>query len=84
MLKRWLNHATEPHILFPAIAALGLAAIWGATLNLIRVERSAAERAAVVSSREVAETYESQVLHSLREIDQTLKFVKYAYELIGR
>ncbi|CAM3840753.1 ATP-binding protein [Polaromonas hydrogenivorans] len=81
VLKRELSHATAPHILFPAIAVLVLAVMWGMTLNLIRVERAAAERAAAVSSREFAETYEAQVVRALREIDQNLKFVKYAYEL---
>src|SRR5476649_2125277 len=83
-LRRWLSHATEPHILFPAIAVLALTAIWGTTLNLIKVERAAAERAAAVSDRGLVEIYEAQVVRSLRDIDQTLKFVKYAYELRGR
>ena len=80
-LRRGLGRATEPHILFPAIAVLVLAVIWSSTLNLIRVERVAAEKAAAVSSRELGETYEAQVIRALREIDQTLKLVKYAYEL---
>lgn len=78
--RRWLSHATEPHILFPAIAVLMLGVIWGATLNLIKVERAAAARAAAVSVGELADTYEAQVGRVLREIGQTLKFVKYAYE----
>ena len=82
-LLRWLRHAAEPGILFPAIAALGLIAIWGTTLSLIKSERAAAEHTAAVSSRELAETYEAQIVRALREIDQTLKFVKYAYELRG-
>lgn len=80
---RWLSRATEAHVLFPAIAVLVLVVIWGTTLNLIRVERDAAARAAAVSSRELAETYEAQIVRALREIDQTLKFVKYGYELRG-
>jgi diguanylate cyclase (GGDEF)-like protein len=83
-LRRWLSHITEPHILFPAIAVLVLAVIWGTTLNLIKVERAAAEHTAAASSRELAETYEAQVVRALREIDQTLKFVKFAYELRGK
>jgi diguanylate cyclase (GGDEF)-like protein len=81
---RWLRHAAEPLVLFPAIAVLGLAAIWIATLNLIRVERAAAEHAAALSSHDLAQTYEAQVVRALREIDQTLKFLKYAYEVRGR
>jgi diguanylate cyclase (GGDEF)-like protein len=84
VLKRWLSHATEPHILFPAIAVLALAAIWGTTLKLVKDERVSAEHTAAVSSRELAETYEAQVMRMLLEIDQTLKVVKYAYELGGK
>jgi diguanylate cyclase (GGDEF)-like protein len=82
-LRRWLNHATEPHILFPAIAVFALGAIWGTTWNLIQVERAAADHTAAVSGRGLADIYEAQVVRSLRDIDQTLKFVKYAYELRG-
>ena len=79
-----MSHATEPHILFPTIAVLVLAAIWGTTLSLIKDERFAAEHTAARSTRELANTYEAQVVRALREIDQTLKFVKYAYELRGQ
>jgi diguanylate cyclase (GGDEF)-like protein len=78
-----LHQATEPYVLFPAFAVLVLAMIWGATLNLIHIERVGAGRAAAVSSRELAETYEAQVVRALREIDQTLKVVKYAFEWSG-
>jgi len=83
-IKRGLGHIAEPHILFPAIAVLVLAVIWGATYNLIAAEGAAAEHSAAVSSRELAETYEAQVVRAVREIDQALKFVKYAYEIRGR
>jgi diguanylate cyclase (GGDEF)-like protein len=81
---RCLARVAEPVVLFPTIAGLVLAIVWGTTLNLIKVERTAAEQAAAVSSGELAETYEAQVVRALREIDLTLKFVKYAYELRGR
>jgi diguanylate cyclase (GGDEF)-like protein len=81
-LRRSLSRAT-PHVVFPAIAVLVLLAIWGTTLNLIRVQRTAAEHAAAVSSHELAATYEAQVVRALREIDQALKLVKYAHELRG-
>ena len=73
----------ESPILFPAIAVLVLAAIWGTTLNLIKVERTAAEQTAAALSHELAQTYESQVVRALREIDQTLKVVKYANDVWG-
>lgn len=80
-LRRCLTQVTEPVILFPAIAIMVLGIVWGTTLNLVKVERTAAEHAAAVSSDELTETYEAQVVRALREIDLTLKFVKYAYEL---
>src|SRR3989339_1443926 len=75
VLRRWLSHAAESHILFPTIAVLVLALIWGTTLNLIKVEHAAAEHSAAMTSRELAETYEAQVVRAMREIDQTLKIV---------
>ncbi|MBP8295308.1 MAG: EAL domain-containing protein [Burkholderiales bacterium] len=66
-------------MLFPAIAILILAMIWGTTLNRIDAEHANAGRAAAVSSRELAETYEAQVVRALREIDQTLKLVRYEH-----
>lgn len=83
-LWRWLSRLTEPHILFSLVAVLVLVVIWGATLHLIKVERAAAQHTAAVSAGELADTYEAQVVRALREIDQTLKFVKYAYELRGQ
>ncbi len=83
-LRRVLARVAEPAVLFPAIAILMLAGIWATTLYLIEVERRAADHTAVASSDELAATYEAQVLRALREIDLTLKLVKYAYELDGR
>jgi diguanylate cyclase (GGDEF)-like protein len=82
-LRHGLVRATEPHILYPAIAVLALAAIWGTTLNLIEGERAAAEHTAAVSAHQLAETYEAQVVRALREIDQTLMIVKYANDVWG-
>lgn len=80
LFRRGLNIVTEPHILFLSVTILVLAIIWGTTLNLINIERNAATKSAVESSKELAETYEAQVIRALREIDQTLKVVKYAFE----
>jgi diguanylate cyclase (GGDEF)-like protein len=77
MLHRTLSRATEPQVLFPLIAVLLLAAIWGTTLGLIRIKHSGAEHTAAVSSRELLETYEAQVVRALREIDRALNLVKY-------
>jgi diguanylate cyclase (GGDEF)-like protein/PAS domain S-box-containing protein len=65
------------------VAVVLLAVIWGSTWSLIRVERSTAARAAALSTLELADTYEAQMVRALREIDQTLRFVKFAYESQG-
>lgn len=82
-IRQWLSHATEPHILYPAIAVIVLSLVWGSTLNLIRGERAAAERAAAASAHGLGHTYEAQVLRALHDIDRTLRFVKFAYERRG-
>jgi diguanylate cyclase (GGDEF)-like protein len=76
-LRRGMARATEPQLLFPLIALVLLAAIWGTTFGVIKVKTSAAEHAAAVSSRELLSTYEAQVVRALREIDLTLFLVKY-------
>ncbi len=81
---RWWQLATQPHILFPLIAVVVLAAIWGTTLTQIRDHRAAAEHAAASSDHALVELYEAQVIRALREIDLTLKLVKYAYERSGK
>ena len=83
ILHRAVGRATEPQILFPVIAIFVLAAIWGTTFGVIRVDHSAAQHAAAVSSRELLGTYEAQVVRALREIDQTLKLTKYWLEREG-
>jgi diguanylate cyclase (GGDEF)-like protein len=80
---RFFSRATEPQILFPLIAALLLAVIWGSTFGVLRVKRAAAEHAAAVASRDLLDTYEAQVVRALREIDQTLNLVKYWHERGG-
>ena len=70
-------------MLFPVIASILLAVVWGSTLSVIKVEHTTADRAAATSTRELAETYEAQVVRVLREIDQSLKFIKFAYESKG-
>ena len=79
----WWAGTMVPILPFVGVAVFVLVAIWGTTLRLIAVEHAAADRAAVASSREQYETYQAQVVRALREVDQTLKVVKYAYELHG-
>ena len=75
-----LLRVTKAHILFPALTVRILSVIWSATFKLIRVERAGAETAAASASLELVNTYEAQIVRALREIDQTLKLVKYIYE----
>jgi diguanylate cyclase (GGDEF)-like protein len=82
-LRAWLHRLSEPHILFPALTLLVLAVIWSATLNIIKVERANAAAASAAAALELVNTYEAQVVRALREIDQTLKLVKYVYETKG-
>ena len=78
-IRRGLSRLTEAHVVFPLVAAVLLGVIWATTLNVIGVERESAQRAAATSSTELGETYEAQVVRALREIDQTLKFVKHTH-----
>jgi diguanylate cyclase (GGDEF)-like protein len=82
-LRPWLSRLTEAHILFPALSILVLGVIWSTTINLIRVERTSAETAAAAAALELVNTYDAQVVRALREIDQTLKLVKYVSESKG-
>jgi diguanylate cyclase (GGDEF)-like protein len=82
-LRAWLIRLTEPHILFPALTVLVLGLIWGATLNLIKVERANAVSASAAAALELLNTYKAQVVRALREIDQTLKLVKFETESRG-
>lgn len=82
-LRRVLTPAIESTVLLVVFAVLMLGVIWGATLHLIKLEQANAEHSAALLSQELAETYEAHAVRALREIDQTLKFVKYAYELKG-
>jgi diguanylate cyclase (GGDEF)-like protein len=72
-----LGRATEPQILFPVIAVFLLTVMWGTTLNLIKVRHAAAAHAAAVSSRELLDTYEAQIVRALGDIDQTLNLVNF-------
>ncbi|MFT5532945.1 MAG: diguanylate cyclase (GGDEF)-like protein/PAS domain S-box-containing protein [Burkholderiaceae bacterium] len=83
-LRSWLYTLPESTMLFPAFALCFLAVIWLATLHFISVERGNAEMGTTALSSELATTYEAQVLRALRDIDQTLNLIKYAYELNGQ
>jgi len=78
-----LRRLAEPYVFFPLVAVVLLAIVWGTTADMIRVERAAAERAAISSDQELADTYEAQVVRALREIDYNLRLVKFAWERPG-
>src|ERR1700691_5872848 len=82
-IRAWLSRLTEPEILFPALTILVLGVIWGGTLNLMRVARANAAKTSAATTLELVDTYEAQIVRALREIDQTLKLVKYVYETRG-
>lgn len=73
----------ETWLWFPLFALVVLALAWGALIDVLQVEHTAVTIAAVKSSRELADTYEAQVVRSLVSIDQTLKTVAYAYAVSG-
>jgi diguanylate cyclase (GGDEF)-like protein len=52
-------------------------------LELVKARFSDAQRAAVLSNRELLGTYEAQVVRALREIDQSLNLIKYWHERDG-
>ncbi|MGI4857348.1 MAG: bifunctional diguanylate cyclase/phosphodiesterase [Janthinobacterium lividum] len=78
-----LRRVLEAYVLFPLFSLLLLIVGWTAVIHLINVERGAAIRATAELSRELADTYEAQMVRNLAAIDQTLKIVKYAYEMKG-
>ncbi len=78
--RGWLHVLIEPAVLFPAIAVLVLAVIWSTTLNLAAREHASADRAAASLATDVANTYEAQVVRALREIDHTLRLVRFELE----
>lgn len=80
---RALHRLTEPQVLFPLLAVLTLAVLWFATLHLARLELRNAQRTAAITTRELLDTYEAQVVRVLREIDQTLKGLEFAFEQSG-
>src|SRR5688572_24718462 len=78
--RKWLARISERHVVFPGFALLLVTIVAVTTGYLSRAEIANAERVALNSARELLDTYEAQVLRNLREIDHTLKVVKYAYE----
>jgi diguanylate cyclase (GGDEF)-like protein len=77
---RW-GRLAEPYVLLSCAGLILLGVIWAATLSLCKLERANAQGAAITATRELLATYEAQAVRALREIDQTLRLVKYSHEL---
>lgn len=75
-----IGRLTEPQILFPFVAILLLTAVWVTTFSIGRVRYADAVNAAAAASTELLDTYEAQVVRALRDIDQTLRLVKFWHE----
>jgi len=75
-LHHKLGRVTEPQVLFPSLTVLLLAIIWGTTAGVLKLKRGDAEHAASIATHDVLDTYESQVLRALREIDHTASLVR--------
>ena len=82
-LRPVLRRLLEAYVLFPLFAAMLLVLTWSTVIHLISTENVAAQNAAAELSRELADTYQAQMVRNLVSIDQTLKTVKYAYEMKG-
>ena len=82
-LARSLGRGLETHVALPLFALLLVAALWAATLHMIRREEAAARAAARDATRELVDTYEAQLARSLISIDQTLRVLQYAVETNG-
>lgn len=81
--QRWFHRLFDARVLFLLVGIVSLGVLWAFTLNLIRTEREVMRRTAQLTSQELLETYEAQVVRVLREIDQTLRSLQYAYQLRG-
>ena len=77
------SRSADTWLWFPLFALVLLVLAWGTLVHVLALEHTAATNDAVKSSRELADTYEAQVVRSLVSIDQTLKTVAYAYAVDG-
>ncbi|MDO8291183.1 MAG: EAL domain-containing protein [Parvibaculum sp.] len=77
MTRRAIYKLTEPLLQFSLLTVALLMVLWVTTLNLIRVETEGAEEIAWISTLDLAETYEAQMVRALRDIEQTLNLVAY-------
>ncbi|WP_208454794.1 EAL domain-containing protein [Caballeronia sp. BCC1704] len=81
--ERKSRRALEAHVLIPVFAGFLLAIIWALVFQSVQAQHHAAETAAAELSRELADTYEAQLVRNLATIDQTLRTVQFAYGANG-
>lgn len=76
IISRW----TDAPIALPLLLLILLGVIWNGTYLLAQLELDNARGNAARLSLEQLQTYEAQTVRALREIDQSLKIVRFAYE----
>lgn len=77
-----LRRLLEAYVI-PLFAAMLLVLAWTAVIHLVTVDHTVARDAASELSRELADSYEAQIVRNLVAIDHALKTVKYVYETRG-
>lgn len=75
-----MHRLLDPVAVFSVITILLLAVIWFFTFNLSAREYLAAEHNAANMVVDFTNTYEAQMVRALREIDNTLKLVRYGLD----
>jgi diguanylate cyclase (GGDEF)-like protein/PAS domain S-box-containing protein len=79
----WRQRALEAHVMIPAFAIVLIAIVWLIVIQLVHTQQRAADASTAELSRELADTYEAQLVRNLATIDQTLKTVQFAYLTSG-
>lgn len=81
--SRSLHLLAEPRALFPLLGLMTVIAIWSITTRFVAGERDDANQAARYAVTSQLETYRSQMVRALEDIDRILKTVQHVYELQG-
>lgn len=83
VLRGYISRFADAVYFFPAIAVVLLGIVWISVFHLIRAEYASARQAVLTLGPELLETYEAQALRSLKEIDQSLKVIRFVHESNG-
>ncbi len=80
----WLDYPVQwlsnPRYLYPFLSVLLLSVVWSATFRVTGARDHAALMLAEAATRELSDTYEAQVVHILREIDQAARLLDFFVE----